>query len=1351
MKSFKWSKLISISLAALVVVSSIGNTMAATYEMWLSRDTVDWSDPHLLADAGTFDAKAYCNSYLYLNHNIGDTSGDFTQSRGNIEYNSSELTVNSVFVNEKETGAQSTAWWVYNDNGTYTAIGGNPLLRMGLNVDDPGAPASLPYTFTLGRLGVINQANVANSTLNLYVSDPSTVEGSTHMDVVWGLNNLYGTFSYSVDVDFYAEPCIPDGPITSSMVAPINGKYDNSQTLARVPSVNGQSVNLTAGKPITQGSADLTNTSNFLPAQVTRDATVDSGIFLVIKEPSDGAGAHLNAYGYTSGAARGNNTGVLVDATYTNIGGGLTNQWGIDPASIWVEIDATFTDRTDLDDAGTACTFTVAGADLWLTDIGSKTWNQNELWYNINITQATIQNLAKTNCPGLAAVATGNVEYKRETSANIEWYAKDLSNSRVITQDYNTVLYSVNDGEPAAVGSANEITGVTGYAFNGYTDNPVLSMDIDGDAFTNSADAATAKTNNLINKDNNSANLNFTTTDDWAGIDSSTIVVTVNTYESSAQEYGLWWDENGVTPTTYIFSGVDLNLSTWNDGNGDRDDYTGSIDLSTISLNTGMFVTIHMTSDDYVGNTNESYYAFKTKPWPKAPEADPTLTQIQGFNGESISTFNFVDSIYRTLPAPNTYSYDTHYPDPKALIADYRYQGSNAVQELSLNAENGNSSSPQGNQATLTGLFFDGSNGTVSGTVYVSGMTHETTFSFDVTIENIYGITSVETYTIKIFPSCTDSPGCINPIHIYWGKSVADAKAMEAAAAISGTEANYWYDYWFAELRGTSEFFYFSGVDGGTNTALFCAGTGDELTLTQGNYSGPEGDTNGASPYNDYTQPTLPAFTGTQFTISGDANIRVDYELTPTEIEGKDALTLYVVRPLTGKLEYSHCQFTGGVTFDEFGCAVTGDINWTKLNNGETFAMTARVEGGWFTGQWVGEFIGQATWDSQALWWTSTVYHGWGKRFYTNATGNAQETINTSGLVQFTIENRLWETDLVDHEIYWIDTTEPYITDSRANFIPNRSIDLVLTSNNTGQLFNTTSGTLVQDDEFMITAFSGTEEPQLYTTSGFGYPMTAAEYIADPAYNSRGLSQNIKFWGQWSGDIYFIDRAGNTGFISIEMTEIQARKEFTVIARPAFRPDNQYAVTSGDFWMRVQSGSTWTQNYNSNVNPSTDPVVTLNNNGTGSVTLIAPASGDVYLVAYKGSGLLSVWYTGVFDDSLTTFDLTDGTNPNLTLNYSSDYNPLVYQNVVYMKPADVIADGTGTYDQVVASTDLAAINTNLTVGATPLAYSRYDFDLNGVIAAPEQAIIIQSLLDLGFIGWVNDLGLIPMTDFVTNF
>jgi hypothetical protein len=65
---------------------------------------------------------------------------------------------------------------------------------------------------------------------------------------------------YNFDIKYYAQPCVPDTPITTNDVFEINGDADGNRKLAKVPAFHGQHSTLSGGRPVTAGSSDLSNT-----------------------------------------------------------------------------------------------------------------------------------------------------------------------------------------------------------------------------------------------------------------------------------------------------------------------------------------------------------------------------------------------------------------------------------------------------------------------------------------------------------------------------------------------------------------------------------------------------------------------------------------------------------------------------------------------------------------------------------------------------------------------------------------------------------------------------------------------------------------------------------------------------------------------------------------------------------------------------------------------------------------------------------------------------------------------------------------------------------------------------------
>jgi hypothetical protein len=82
------------------------------------------------------------------------------------------------------------------------------------------------------------------------------------------------------------------------------------------------------------------------------------------------------------------------------------------------------------------------------------------------------------------------------------------------------------------------------------------------------------------------------------------------------------------------------------------------------------------------------------------------------------------------------------------------------------------------------------------------------------------------------------------------------------------------------------------------------------------------------------------------------------------------------------------------------------------------------------------------------------------------------------------------------------------------------------------------------------------------------------------------MDKTLNFTQSRSGYVLFIDRAGNTGQIFLDLN-IEATAAFTIITQPAFR---QYAgeinglsglATTGDLWVAYKNDAgTWTFTHN---------------------------------------------------------------------------------------------------------------------------------------------------------------------------
>ena len=1361
----KSSKFVYLFLLALLLYgfSGIFTYSSYDYNIGVSRKYYSGNNDYIVGSGGQtyaqeyFTGVWYCTGYYYLNHQKITKVDPFSLTRQVLWYNASDITMFLGYLNFK-------TWWVDDQWETlgqewYTGRDGKDIFMFPL-IKKGGGSTDIPYTFTIGRFSIINTQPINSTTISgyYYISDP-TIPQSTYFAHANGDFIHKADTGYHTDIVYYAQPCIPDTPITSSYTTKINGNANNLYTLARVPAFNFENnwyTNTKSWRPLTLGYTNFA-TSNFIPGSRNVSAfnkviSFDSGIYLAwIKEPDISSypdQSFVQAYYYNSWSAR-YSWFALLDADFVPSGSGTSNQRWINPDTIKVYLSFTGVDKTDYADAGTPCTITIAwDTDLWLVWLWYS-WNRNQLWYSVNISSGTIRTLAKQQC-SFGGVDTWNIELKRETLATIKWDAWDLANSMIISQDYNTETYA----------PANQITEATGYNFNSYTSLPVLSMATDTTWLVN---ATTGYNVPITNQ-----NLFFTGTDDYAGINSGTFLIIVTGQESTIQKSNTWqwW-----AIRSYVYSWTDITKFPYLNAIIDRDNYTWLVDFITkLSPVTGMHFTVYFEVRDFVGNTKTQNYIFRTPTRPNAPKWDPV--NLLGKTKTPITPITILNNVLDSDIVDgwwSQYNYWTYYPSHRALVADLWYISGALVftstQDLVLTAENGNVW--WATIVTMTGLQFvyDGSGSYLTGTPYVSsgGVAMDdylaTDFTFQILATNIYGITWVITYTINVAPSCTESAWCTDPVYVFRGTTLSGAMAQQTAALASGEaylKANHRYPHRFAEIKQTGPDFFFTG-DALTQT-LYCVSSGNDLLINYWGYSGPQSTLE--------TFPLSADYTWTNLTVSGGdiyqfgvftASVSADYVTDPSNW---DMMTIYINRPLTGKVFYSVCEFTGW-TLDAFGCPVvaghnrTWDINRTRLTIADTFTMTGWIE--WWRLTWNrnGYVTGWSlnTGDQFDFRSTGIAYDWWWYRQYLRTlSGDIQENINTSWNVSFDIESRTGNTATFDYEIYRIDNTAPQVTWSVAG-VPGESVTLTLNGSNTGQLSNSYVSDLIGDDEYIITSFSGDTIPQLYE-SGFGSSIyTGGRYI-NGSGSEYSMTHTMMFAANRTGDICMQDRAGNESCIYVEALWITNVVNLEITVRPAFRPDpasniTWYSIQSWDFRFFIQSGSDWIQIYNSAINIWTNPKISTNEYGTGMVFITTPVNGSVYLVVFKWPGTLSAGFTGTRSSSITGMNFFTWTFAD---NLSSDFAYKFYNTGTstmehYLKVGDTISDTSGDFDYV-GTTDFSQINNNLTLWMNTMPFYRYDFDLNNVISSMEQSMVLEARDSHGFIWRLDNNNIAPMTGFV---
>jgi len=1337
---------------------------AYTYILWVSRKYYTGSN-HYIVGTGSiwwyekefFTGLGYCTWYYYLNHNRDlFTDNDVSLARQVLKYDSSNVQLSWDYINLKLTG-WSTSW---DTNNLYGPLTDSWFSLFRFNILKTSWAPVIPLTYTLWRFRLVNNQVISGTNISLYYLNPSSLDASTYINHTNSTFDTNADKSYSVSIKYYAQPCIPDTPISASNTTKINGNADGSYTLARVSAFNFMSnwgSNSNAWRPITLGYTNFADLSNFVPwsfnvGSFNRHISFDSGVYLAwIKEPDKNSQPNESfdqRYYYDAWSAK-YSWFDLVDSNFISSPADTTNQRWINPNTIIVYVYFTGVDRTNYSDSGTPCMITITwDTNLWLSWLWYS-WNRNQLWYSINISSGTIRTLAKQQC-SFAGIATWNIELKRETVANIKRDAWDYSNSMIISQDNNTETYS----------SPNQITQTTWYSFNSYISNPTLYMSTDSTALVNWSTVYNIPVTNQ--------NLRFTGTDDWAGINSGAFLIVVSGYESSATKSNSR-RTSWIPDHSYVFSGDDISKFSFNLHN-ERYDYTWLVNfVSNLQATTGMYFTVYFKVTDFVGNITTQNYIFKTPTWPNPPKW--TTWSIQNQTKDPIDQINFIDSIIQDTTADGwwSYNYTTYYPSSSGLVSKFSYiSGEDYLDsnvDIVLTWLNGN---VWPTVVTLTWLMFyyNGANSYITWTPYVSSGWQTmldyvaTTFTFRILITNVYGITWIITYNITISPSCTESAWCTDPVYVFRWTTLSEAMAQRIAAIASGTtylNANHRYPHWFAEIKQTGPSFYFTGDS--SAKILYCAATGNDLLINYGWYSGPTSSS--------ANTPLSTSFTGSDLTISGGtirlfgvftASVTANY--TTVLDNWKQKMTIYVNRPLTGRSFYSICELTGW-SIDDFGCSTvanhnwTWDVNWTKLTNTDAFTMTAWIEWWRLTWNWDGYVTGWSINNGNRLdfWSTGTTYDGWWYIKYTKTlSGDIQQNINTSWDVSFSVENRKWTSDTLAYEIYWIDNTAPEVTWVLTNILPNQSVTLVLSGFNTWQISNSQVSNLIWDDEYIVTSFSGNTAPQLFE-NGYGSTIHTWSWYINGGGSMYSLTHAMTFASNRTGTICTIDRAGNQSCNYVEVLWIWNLTDLVITIRPAFRPDPStnntwYSIVNWDFWFRVASGSQWIQNYNSVKNTS-NPKITTNKNGTWTVSITAPATGSLYLVAFKWSGTLSAGFTGVWSNSITELNFFSW---DYASNFSSDF---VYKfnnsgtMEYYLKVWDLISDTTWSYD-FVKDADFAEINNNLTIWTNQIPYYRYDFDLNGIISSMEQSMILQARDSHWFIWRLNYNNIIPMTGFV-NF
>lgn len=202
--------------------------------------------------------------------------------------------------------------------------------------------------------------------------------------------------------------------------------------------------------------------------------------------------------------------------------------------------------------------------------------------------------------------------------------------------------------------------------------------------------------------------------------------------------------------------------------------------------------------------------------------------------------------------------------------------------------------------------------------------------------------------------------------------------------------------------------------------------------------------------------------------------------------------------------------------------------------------------------------------------------------------------------------------------------------------------------------------------------------------------------------------------------------------IFLDANVFSSAKEFAITVRPAFRRFqwDWYSIPQADFWLF--SYEWWVRNeiYNSSKN-ILNPKIDIDTNGFGIVNLVPLSSGTQYLVAFKWSGTISVWYTGVWDDNLNAFNFFSGEIANkLPDDYVFKY-PVWWVTWNYLRVWD-LANSPWTYD-LIKDPDFTLMTNSLTISFGALHLDWYDLDRNNKINALEQTMLLDSFNRRGFI------------------
>jgi len=293
----------------------------------------------------------------------------------------------------------------------------------------------------------------------------------------------------------------------------------------------------------------------------------------------------------------------------------------------------------------------------------------------------------------------------------------------------------------------------------------------------------------------------------------------------------------------------------------------------------------------------------------------------------------------------------------------------------------------------------------------------------------------------------------------------------------------------------------------------------------------------------------------------------------------------------------------------------------------------------------------------------------------------------------------------------------------------------------------------IDDDKFRIIKFSG------HNTTKYGQPTTTSynddlndlyannqtnqnfNMVKSGNYQTNDLTNLIStdtgaivFTETRSGYIRYSDIAGNVSGVYVEV-DIDKLVEFEIQVNPAYRNAVNNLSTTGELRIAQSADDGATRTFTHKFADGDDKVV-INENGTGSVKIVIPSSGNQYLAVFKGTGYLSIGFTGIWqnDPDNTSTNYLDFSGWTTFGTKTVPSGGRLYSNTYYLLYWD-LETAWANYDLIETANELTLINNNLEVGTNDLSsIYRYDADLNDVINAVEQAIVIQDNMSYGFIG-----------------